>query len=189
MAKTSDSPICPDCGAPMVLRETMKFPQKNGQPGLFYGCKRFPRCKATHGAHPDGRPLGIPANAETKAARHRAHTAFDFIWEQQLLTRGAAYRWLSKKMGYEAHMGEMDIEQCDRVIFFCERFDASDPDAVAAGAEFAAEAEAEKQKRREKWKEHRKNWSKAKKTRYNREKRKRQKANRAARKAEEIEGV
>lgn len=181
--KMNTNLICPDCGAPMILRKTMKFPQRNGQPGLFYGCQRFPKCKATHGAHPDGRPLGIPGNAETKAARHRAHAAFDDIWEKRLLSRGAAYRWLSKKLGYEAHMGEMDVEQCERVIALCEAFDPSDPAAQDAGAEFSLEAEDAKRKRREKWKKRRANWSKKKKTEYNRAKRKRQKANRAARKA------
>lgn len=187
MAKMNTNLICPDCGAPMVLRQTKKYPQKNGQPGLFYGCKRFPQCTATHGAHPDGRPLGVPGNAETKAARHRAHAAFDALWQNLLLSRGAAYGWLSKKLGHEAHMGEMGIEECEQVIRLCETFDPSDPDALDAGAKFSLKAEADKQKRREKWKKQRENWSRKKKTEYNRAKRKRQKANRAARKAEASE--
>lgn len=52
---------CGECQAPMLLRES-RF-------GKFYGCTRFPECRGTHGAHPDGRPLGVPANAETKEAR------------------------------------------------------------------------------------------------------------------------
>lgn len=46
--------VCPECGALMRLRKS-RF-------GLFYGCTRYPYCKASHGAHPDGAPLGVPVN-------------------------------------------------------------------------------------------------------------------------------
>jgi ssDNA-binding Zn-finger/Zn-ribbon topoisomerase 1 len=65
---------CPDCGAMMSLRAS-KF-------GLFYGCSMFPQCRATHGAHPWGAPLGIPAKRDTKMARIRAHAAFDRLWKE-----------------------------------------------------------------------------------------------------------
>ena len=48
---------CLECGASMMLRES-KF-------GLFYGCSTFPVCRATHGAHKDGRPLGITVRKAT----------------------------------------------------------------------------------------------------------------------------
>lgn len=116
---------CPDCGAPMRLRESKH--------GYFYGCSNFPRCKTAHGAHPDGKPLGVPADHATRQMRIKAHRAFDEIWrDHQLLTRGAAYRWLSKRMGVEAHMGAMNIEQCEHVINLCSTFDPSDPVAVEA---------------------------------------------------------
>lgn len=183
---TALNPTCPDCGAPMMLRETERFKTKTGSPRKFYGCSRFPKCMATHGAHPDGRPLGVPGNAETKAARGRAHAAFDAIWQDGRLTRHAAYAWLAAKLGGESHMGAMGVEQCERVVMLCEAFDASDPDAIAAAEKSAELAAAQKAK----WKLQRKNWTNAKKTRYNRAKRKRQKANRAARmSAEEEDGA
>lgn len=115
--------ICPDCGAPMVLRETKKFKWKNGKDRLFYGCIRYPFCKATHGAHPDGRPLGIPGNAETKAARIRAHDAFDGMAQRLDWNKGGAYAWLRKKMKLsrkECHIGRFNIEQCEKVIKLCQ---------------------------------------------------------------------
>lgn len=105
---------CPDCGAPMLLR--------NSRYGKFYGCSRFPACKAAHGAHPDGRPLGIPANAETKAWRMRAHDAFDQLWKSGRMSRREAYAWLRTTMGLgkaDCHIGRFDIDQCQQVIAVC----------------------------------------------------------------------
>lgn len=109
----------PGCGGRLVLR-----PSKYG---LFYGCERFPRCKAAHGAHPDGRPLGIPADGVTKRARIRAHAAFDPLWmvdgvrgKEKRRARSRAYVWLARQLGIEhVHMGELSIEDCDRVIAVC----------------------------------------------------------------------
>lgn len=93
----------------MVLR-TSRF-------GLFYGCRSFPECRASHGAHPDGRPLGTPADAATKRARIRAHEAFDVLWKGGEMKRGAAYRWLAEQMGQdEVHLGELDEDGCARVV-------------------------------------------------------------------------
>ena len=107
---------CPDCGATMRLRHSRY--------GLFYGCDRFPECRATHGAHPDGRPLGIPANAETKRWRMEAHDAFDQLWGPGRMTRNEAYAWLGEQMGLsrdDCHIGRFDTEQCRAAIEICER--------------------------------------------------------------------
>jgi hypothetical protein len=85
----------------MVLRTKQKFRWKKGQPGLFYGCSTFPRCKSAHGAHPDGSPLGCSGDQPTKNARRRAHEAFDALrvargWTGKRHTHGA-YVWLGRK--------------------------------------------------------------------------------------------
>jgi ssDNA-binding Zn-finger/Zn-ribbon topoisomerase 1 len=102
---------CPDCGAPMKLRGS-KY-------GLFYGCTTYPACKAAHGAHPDGRPLGKPATKFVKGKRIQAHEAFDKLWEGTRMKRKDAYRWMQEAMGMtkeEAHIGNYDAEQCERLI-------------------------------------------------------------------------
>lgn len=102
---------CPECGAQMVLRDSRY--------GRFYGCLEYPNCKATHGAHADGRPLGIPADKPTKRARMRAHDAFDSLWKGTGLRRQEAYRWLRGALNLsaeECHIGRFDIETCDRVV-------------------------------------------------------------------------
>lgn len=99
---------CPECSKPMVL--------KDGAFGKFYGCTGFPQCKTTHGAHPDGAPLGVPASAETRKARKEAHNQFDQLWKSGLITRKNAYAWLSSVFGHEAHIGSMTKEQCEFTI-------------------------------------------------------------------------
>lgn len=112
----ADAPACPDCGARMVLR-TARRGSLAGKP--FYGCSNYPRCTATHGAHPDGRPLGIPGDRATKDARMRAHAAFDTLWKGGEMPRGDAYRWMQGALGMtadEAHIGRFDVATCERLI-------------------------------------------------------------------------
>jgi len=104
---------CAECGAVMEIRASKKFPNP------FYGCSTFPVCRGTHGAYPDGRPLGKPANKETKLARVKAHKVFDLIWQENHKSRSGAYTWLAKKMGltkYEAHIGQFDEAQCEELV-------------------------------------------------------------------------
>lgn len=110
----------PNCGALMRLR-----PSKYG---LFYGCTTFPDCRSTHGAHPDGSPLGIPATGDTKKARIAAHAVFDRLWDrphfrkkERKRARNDAYRWLAAQIGVrEIHIGELNVEECAKVIEVCE---------------------------------------------------------------------
>lgn len=111
MTATMAALTCPECAAPMHLR-----PSRFGQ---FYGCTRYPACNGTHGAHPDGSPLGVPANRATKDARIAAHAAFDTLWKSGGMTRKEAYRWMGGALGMskdEAHIGLFDIATCERLV-------------------------------------------------------------------------
>lgn len=117
---------CPECGALMELRRTNKYHWKNGKGRLFYGCSRWPDCKATHGAHPDGSPLGVPANMETKKARIEAHAALDRVVSARGWTGQGAYMWLGRKLGIaenrikeECHIAKFDLTTCRRVVEIC----------------------------------------------------------------------
>jgi hypothetical protein len=101
----------------MRLRTSRLFRSRafpNGR--SFWGCSRYPECKATHGAHPDGRPLGRPGNAEEKAARIEAHAWFDQLWRGGQRTRTEAYAWLRALPGVPDHIGEMGVDDCDRLV-------------------------------------------------------------------------
>lgn len=116
------APNCPDCGATMQLRRSQKFRYPNGKPRRFWGCSEYPLCHAVIGAHPDGKPVGIPANIETRKARSRAHDAFDAWIEKYSITKNQGYRWLAEMLGVpepEAHMGMMDKETCEAVVGLC----------------------------------------------------------------------
>lgn len=109
------------CGAKMVLRVAKKASGPL-QGKSFYGCSRYPNCKVTHGAHPDGAPLGIPGDDATKAARIQAHAAFDSLWKSgadAVMRRGGAYGWLEEVLGLkpgEGHIGRFDVVTCERVV-------------------------------------------------------------------------
>lgn len=102
---------CAECGKLMELRPSRY--------GLFYGCTGYPACNGTHGAHPDGQPLGTPASKEVKLLRMRAHELFDKMWKEDGLTRKQSYRWLQDAMQMtqeEAHIGKFGKEECQRLI-------------------------------------------------------------------------
>nr|BDD45321.1 hypothetical protein 40 [bacterium] len=115
---------CPKCPGRLRLRRS-KY-------GLFYGCVNYPRCDASHGAHPDGTPLGIPANDETKEWRIKTHNIFDELWGREnpyldrytkKWRRTIAYMWLGEKMSLseeECHIGRFDIYKCKEAICICE---------------------------------------------------------------------
>lgn len=108
---------CPECGSSMVLR--------NSKYGLFYGCTEYPKCKATHGAHKNGEPLGTPADKPTKKARIRAHDSFDQLWKDKHMDRGDAYVWMQEAMGLsseDAHIGKFTIDQCDRLELLVDEY-------------------------------------------------------------------
>lgn len=134
--------LCGECGCAMVLRMSTKF----GKARLFYGCQHWPQCDGVIGAHADGKPLGTPADKETRLARIAAHAAFDPIWKDGWLTRYQAYGFLRRQLGLErddCHMAMFDRQQCARVVEACERFFAEPgPFLAAAGRKGGKEAAA-----------------------------------------------
>jgi len=107
---------CPDCDILMRLKQS-RF-------GLFYSCPNYPKCENTHGAHQaTGKPLGKPANKETRTARIKAHLYFDRLWMHTRMSRASAYRWMAKALGIsrpKCHIGRMNLEQCNRVIMLAQ---------------------------------------------------------------------
>jgi len=84
--------------------------------GVRYHCTAD-GCRGSHGAHPDGSPVGTPADSVTRRARAAAHSDFDRVWRHGRMSRGQAYAWLSEALGSDgpAHIGDMDSEGCARV--------------------------------------------------------------------------
>ena len=108
----------PGCGGMLRLRESRYGP--------FYGCTNYPRCKGSHGAHPDGKPLGVPVSFEVKQARIEAHAAFDQLWKgpQAKMRRRQAYAWMRRTLGLgndEAHIGRFGVEECRKLVLLVEQ--------------------------------------------------------------------
>jgi hypothetical protein len=128
-----DQPICPYCTVPARL--TLGGEVYPNRPELFG--KRLwicDSCGAYVGCH-DGttKPLGRLANAELRAAKSRAHAAFDPLWQAKMRqtncskweARGAGYRWLSQQLGIKkelCHIGMFDVATCERVVEICSRY-------------------------------------------------------------------
>ncbi len=142
---------CADCGSAMEL-----VPAEESQYGRpFFRCWRFPDCYGTHAAHPNGYPVGTPADARTRALRKRAHDALDPLWRDAPLLYGVdaldpkkvriirgrarrrTYEWLEERLGQPAHLGSADAALCRRIIFACSR---ATPESIRAWAH-AREAE------------------------------------------------
>jgi hypothetical protein len=107
---------CPECSFPMTLMENRdaRYP-KTGTPRLYYRCGAYPRCNITHGAHPDGSPLGFPGDRQTREARYAFHEVFDQVWKSGPWSRSEAYRILQLLMDMpeeEAHVGNFSGDQC-----------------------------------------------------------------------------
>lgn len=111
---------CPLCNGQMLLRTDSRFAKHR----LWYACEHWPDCKGCHGAHKNGKPLGVPAGAETKKWRIQAHEAFDRLWKNGPLTRSAAYQLLAKELSLskdQCHIGCFDISTCQKVLQIVDR--------------------------------------------------------------------
>lgn len=97
-------------------------------------CGAYVGCHKAEGGNGDGtKPLGRLANAELRAAKIRAHAAFDPLWRERGMKRHKAYGWLAERLGIqksECHIGMMDVAMCERVVDAC--VEATKPDAIAA---------------------------------------------------------
>lgn len=114
-AKNGATP-CPCGKSAVVVTGARIYPHR---PDL--AAKRFFLCECGRyvGAHAaSGEPLGTPADAATRAARARAHAAFDPLWRQgHFPSRGAAYAWLARTLGASGavHIADSDAARCDAI--------------------------------------------------------------------------
>jgi len=64
-------------------------------------------------------PLGELANEELRGARSSAHAAIDPLWKDGVMTRDAAYEWLSQATRIpriRCHIGMLDPTECRLVV-------------------------------------------------------------------------
>lgn len=99
----------------------------------FYQCQN---CNARVGCHKGSkRPLGNVANEVLRLKRMETHQVFDACWKHHRMTRTAAYKWLSGKMGLpeeKTHIGGFEMDQCQQVIDICRQTEKAAKDKEAA---------------------------------------------------------
>lgn len=62
------------------------------------------------------RPLGFIATPEIVNARKHIHALLDPLWESGKIKRGKAYAYISNRLGYNYHTGEIkSVEQAREV--------------------------------------------------------------------------
>ncbi len=111
---------CPYCGSTAILRDASYVYGNHSKGGQLYVCSHYPACNAYVGVHPGTKiPKGTLANKTLRQKRILAHTIFDQIWKQGILSKQEAYRWiadtfcLSKR---QAHIGNFSDYMCDQLI-------------------------------------------------------------------------
>jgi len=120
MTKTQEEKmICPYCNQPAEWVENKEVYGKNyGKSYMMWLCRN---CDAYVGCHQNTKkPLGTIANKELREWRKKAHLAFDPFWKKWGLKRQEAYQMLITKFGKEVHIGESNIDECKKIIAFCE---------------------------------------------------------------------
>lgn len=120
--------LCPYCSKqPVLVTGDVVYKKRPDLKHLsFWLCAP---CDAYVGCHKAGlgfgdgtRPLGTLANAELRAARNKAHAAFDPIWQSGSMGRRKAYGWLAQALGISVkrtHIAEFDLATCEQVVKLC----------------------------------------------------------------------
>lgn len=86
---------------------------------IYPGCEEFrgriyltcPRCSGYVGTHRDGSPLGCIPTPDMRAKRAAIHKRIDAIISQKRLSAHLVYRYLSEKLGYEYHTGNVKTDE------------------------------------------------------------------------------
>jgi hypothetical protein len=129
MKRIPKAVLCDYCGAPAVLTDdSLVYNRSYGS--FVWLCRPCGAWVGVHRNSPHYHPLGRLANAELRAAKIKAHAAFDPLWKAAMQlrgwsqgeARGRAYRWLGRYMGVppaKCHIGMFDEQQCVQVVEAC----------------------------------------------------------------------
>lgn len=127
--ETARNMKCPSCS------NTMKFITEGDK--YFYVCVNFPsKCDVSHGAYPDGRPFGKPADAVTRKLRALCHRKMDELFHAYRGPLGPKtiqsylYTYITDKMGVsELHFGLMNDQACKKALGL---FEATNIESIVA---------------------------------------------------------
>lgn len=123
--RQTNRPIrCPYCGALADLRPASEIYGDEERKDLLYVCRNFPQCKSYVSVYPGTtKPMGPLANGDLRHKRILAHRKFDQIWQNGIMSRDAAYRWMADYFGIplrDAHIGMFGEYRCEELIKKCD---------------------------------------------------------------------
>lgn len=95
---------------------------------MCYYCRA---CDAYVGCHKNSRlALGTMANKALRKKRMEVHSIIDRFWKRGEHSRGEVYARLADIFGETVHVGQSDMDRCDRIIEASKRlFEAKPPTA------------------------------------------------------------
>lgn len=113
---------CPDCSQEAVLRDSEIIYGKSY--GYVWVCPDYPKCDNYVGCHKGtSKALGTLCGPEIRSIRIAAHSAFDRIWRNKIITRKAAYKKLAEYLAVqEVHIGSSNIKTCKHIIEWSQQF-------------------------------------------------------------------
>jgi len=110
--------VCPYCMKDAVLTDSAEV--YGGRSfGLIWLCRLDSAWVGIHKNSHNHAPLGRLANKELREWKMKAHTAFDALWKDGLMTRKAAYSKMQSLLDMtpaQAHIGKFDVEDCMRLV-------------------------------------------------------------------------
>ena len=111
---------CPYCGSPVLFRSAEGIYNGNPKHIMLYVCSRYPVCNSYVRAHRGPKiPVGELAGPELRSLRREAHLYFDQLYLSGLMSKQAAYVWLSNitcTPASKAHIGLLREYNCRIVI-------------------------------------------------------------------------
>lgn len=147
---------CPHCGGAVRFANNSEvYGQPYGEWPWLYLCERD-SCRAYVGTHPYTKlPVGTLATADIRAARVKAKTQFNLLWQAGHMSRTDAYSWLAATMNIPVaatHFGWFDVAQCNeaqRVMTEAARTPLPTPTSIKAFADLRAMLATNTNKRRQ----------------------------------------
>lgn len=75
---------------------------------MIYRCINRPKCRGSHTAHPDGRPLGVEVPARVRRLRSHVHEVAKVHWPwEDKAAKDAFYGWIRSLRMPQHHIGGM----------------------------------------------------------------------------------
>ena len=114
---------CPYCGSSAKLVPASDIYGSETKEEWLYVCKNYPGCNSYVGVHKGTKePKGTLADGALRNKRIWAHKLFDAIWQNGIMSRSAAYKWLCAKFSLRkehGHIGCFSDYMCNSLMEEC----------------------------------------------------------------------